>query len=1564
MEAGSQGRGHCHEHSGAAAATISDDVRSLVAAATSDICASLSAPFCAVSRVRADDAVIISAQGPASAAVPTTGARWRISDVPPARQAVITKRAVLVSGSDDPRLTDRQREALTGNDRLTHVAFVPLLGRDATVGLLVVAERRPRDLAVIVDRLGTLPRLMAVVLDQDDRLERLGRSADDLALVLDADIEAQTPRSGPDQALRVVARRLAELCDAPMAEIHAVDGDYLRTRVSWSHGGFRREHEDSLAALAERPLAQAAVLSGRTEIVTSPDDPRLSEEQRADLDRRHAKSLLAIALLGRGGVIGVAEVLDVVPRDFDRESRPARALAEIAAHLLDKARLLAALEQRERSLHEIVALGARVNETREPVELAAFVSRRLLDVTGATCCEIYKIERGELRCLVSLDVRPGFDDPDASAAVELDEFPSLGRAARQHELLVFATVDDPRLTLYERQMLERWGFSSELSIPLLIDERLVGMIDIFDTRARDYAEHLDFARSVGQLVAGSFDSLLLLERLAESNRELRLLADSSLDFGASLDLDEVLHSVASRMCLAAESDCCDIYAIEGDLLRGLVSADGDSIDEGFPGTTYALKDLAIARRAIDIGQPVAVTEVAGDPRLTATERAENERFGFRALIELPLIDRGEVVGVASIFDRDAREFRHLDLLRGLGQIAAQAIANARVYAAVDAGSARLRQINDASLELASSLDRQTALDSTARRLCSVARADCCDIYTLQGRTLRCESSIVAGRVDEDRLRHSFTIDDWRALRLAVESRTVVTVSGPDDRRLSDQERRGMARHDQRSGLIVPLIVEDRVIGATEVFQTGRRRVFTEDEVATIEAVCRVAALAIVNAGLFRDAELRSRESELLNQIAVKVGASLESGQIAGATIEELAGLVPFTEASLLIADDDGTWKPVYGSSAALSLRDPESLAGLSHALLDRLQSEDVLRIDPEDLPRPPATVLGSPDVRSLLVIGIRIDDAIAGALILAAPGGDAFADVDRHLLTRVSALLALSFKNARLYGTIKTMHVSNLKALISALNARDHYAVGHAARVAGYTVLLGRELGWPADRLQQITEAAFLHDVGRIGISDDVLYKPGRLSAEETADLRRHPVASAEILKPLFAADIVRAVRHHHERWDGRGYPDGLAGTDIPEVARALCIVDSYDAMSFQRPHREALSYTECLAELKRCRGEQFDPTLVTAFMRVLDRLDERRSIARQAAETAATRIDPPALVAFEPGGDESLPQHVRMSDALREVRDAFPGVRFLTTIVPSQDGWRMACDPEENPDLQVHLGDHLDRSSVGDGSPVEQADRNVLQLDDLGLWVTATGPVYDEDGDTVGLVCADVTPADDWPAELGVGAPSHDRTLSAIIESATARLGRDRVDAVTDGLTGLYNQRYFKQRLGEEVARATEQDRPLSLLFCDLDRFKRYNDRLGHVAGDRALHAVAGVVLRSIRQVDLAARYGGEELTVILIDTAGDAAIDVAERIRTGVAALDLGGPAQGLTVSIGCAAFPDDARSVEELIDKSDWAMYLAKRRGRNRVTPFRSAATEEERETRASQPTNESPQAGPPS
>ena len=178
------------------------------------------------------------------------------------------------------------------------------------------------------------------------------------------------------------------------------------------------------------------------------------------------------------------------------------------------------------------------------------------------------------------------------------------------------------------------------------------------------------------------------------------------------------------------------------------------------------------------------------------------------------------------------------------------------------------------------------------------------------------------------------------------------------------------------------------------------------------------------------------------------------------------------------------------------------------------------------------------------------------------------------------------------------------------------------------------------------------------------------------------------------------------------------------------------------------------------------------------------------------------------------------------------------------------------------------------------------------------------------------------------------------MLQTAAVRLSRAEIDAITDSLTGLYNHRYLHERLSEELHRARELQRPLSVLFCDLDHFKGYNDSNGHSAGDAVLREVAHVIEQSVRNIDVAGRYGGEEFVVLLVETERETALAVAERIRERIRAAGFTANGVPLTVSIGVAGYPDDADRREDLLNKADWAMYLAKRRGRDQVASFGEA------------------------
>lgn len=176
-----------------------------------------------------------------------------------------------------------------------------------------------------------------------------------------------------------------------------------------------------------------------------------------------------------------------------------------------------------------------------------------------------------------------------------------------------------------------------------------------------------------------------------------------------------------------------------------------------------------------------------------------------------------------------------------------------------------------------------------------------------------------------------------------------------------------------------------------------------------------------------------------------------------------------------------------------------------------------------------------------------------------------------------------------------------VKSMLKALDAKDHYTYGHSMRVAFYSISLGQEMGLSEDELYDLEMAALFHDIGKIGVPDSVLLKPSRLTEEEFDEMKLHPSKSWEILKDFEVfQDVARYAKHHHERYDGRGYPDALKGEEIPFFSRIILIADTFDAMTSTRPYRKGLSYDVAFSELQEFSGSQFDPDLVVHFINAM----------------------------------------------------------------------------------------------------------------------------------------------------------------------------------------------------------------------------------------------------------------------------------------------------------------------------------------------------------------------------
>jgi response regulator RpfG family c-di-GMP phosphodiesterase len=214
------------------------------------------------------------------------------------------------------------------------------------------------------------------------------------------------------------------------------------------------------------------------------------------------------------------------------------------------------------------------------------------------------------------------------------------------------------------------------------------------------------------------------------------------------------------------------------------------------------------------------------------------------------------------------------------------------------------------------------------------------------------------------------------------------------------------------------------------------------------------------------------------------------------------------------------------------------------------------------------------------------------------PGAATFTFADAELLAAFSAQTAVVLENACLARQLEQALQETVTSLVVMLEARHKYTEGHSLRVARYATGIAGALALPREVRELVATSSLLHDLGKVGVRDAILDKPGRLTPDEWAVMRQHPVMGSKILAPLgFLTEEARSVRHHHERFDGAGYPDGLAGEAIPLPARIIAVADAFDAMSTVRPYRPPLPVTEALAELGRSTGTQFDPRIVATFL-------------------------------------------------------------------------------------------------------------------------------------------------------------------------------------------------------------------------------------------------------------------------------------------------------------------------------------------------------------------------------
>jgi diguanylate cyclase (GGDEF)-like protein/putative nucleotidyltransferase with HDIG domain len=551
------------------------------------------------------------------------------------------------------------------------------------------------------------------------------------------------------------------------------------------------------------------------------------------------------------------------------------------------------------------------------------------------------------------------------------------------------------------------------------------------------------------------------------------------------------------------------------------------------------------------------------------------------------------------------------------------------------------------------------------------------------------------------------------------------------------------------------------------------------------------------------------------------------------------------------------------------------------------------------------------------------------------------------------------------------LHLRTIEALAVAIDAKDETTHDHLRRVQVYALELAKELGLAEPEIKALQAGALLHDIGKLGVPEYILSKPGRLTPEEFERIKVHPSIGAEILDRVhFPYPVVPIVAAHHEKWDGTGYPKGLAGEQIPLGARILAAVDCLDALASDRQYRRALPLPEAMRVIASQSGTSFDPRVVSVLDRRYLELEE---LARAASHGVTKLVRPlvpdsskapdAGFVEISNGASEAAPTFI---SSIAAARQEFQNLHELTSAL----GTSLTVDSTLSL-LGAHLKDMVPHDSlviyIVEGDTL--VPQHVSGIDGglfvsmriplgqgLSGWVAENRkpiingnplvePGYLRDPRQFSvLMSATAVPLVGTRGVVGVltlysrvkdgFTRDHLRLLNAVSSKAAItiehalELTEARRSAQTDALTGLANTRALFLQLDAELSRCSRSGEALTVLVLDLDGFKYVNDRFGHLAGNRVLRSVADTLRGACREYDLVARMGGDEFVIVMTGIDSMAVFQKSDELARLVrrAASECIGE-ETVSVSIGRANYPGDGADAEDLLASADRDMYAVK-------------------------------------
>ena len=1117
----------------------------------------------------------------------------QLSEFPLNEYVIKEKKTICVDNAQ----IDTRYIASMENESIKSFLGIPLIVKETAIGLITLDSYQTARYTKQDEELGLAIANHASIAIENARLFDAEQRRRKQAEALRKATEALTTSIEMDRVFEIIFDSLVELVPYDSASIETVSGGDFKIIAG------RGIAEELLGKnYSTQPEKWGSSEKIRQPIIIS--DVQADSRFEKLKGSEYIRCWMGIPLFSQGKLTGYLNLDSRTAGFFNLEHAAiAQTFANQAAIAIENARLFQEENHRTRIIEALANIANEISTTKEVIPALDKIAERALSLLNASTIAVYLLQEDN-KTIKIVTAHGAYQKEMMTHTINIGDGITGSIIANGKAEIINDITKDPRKIRVPGTPQDDAKLDTMMSAPLVLHGKSIGAINAWRLKSNGLFDNpeLNFLVSIAQQASISIESVRLFEETMRRAQEAAAIAEVGRDISATPQLNIVLERIAAYAMELLKGQTSAVYLAEpNQLFLPAISAIGAEAEEIKndpiqPGVGI-LGNIALQK----FGE--IVNDTMGDSRSVTIKGTNVDPYEH--LMGVPVLSKDQLTGLVVVWRSGSNnEFRTTDLefLSSLAQQAAVAIENARLFELEQHRREEAETVMHATMALANLLDLPSLFNAILEWLYKITPYDSASILEIEEDQLR----VTAARgllAPEKVLGQVFSLDNILCSTINETGKALII----DDCLIDDRfEKWGDTEH-VRGWMGVPLIARGRVIGYITL-DSYLPKAFTENNAIVTQTFSQQAATAIENVRLFEAERKRRFEADNLRLAATAITSSLDLQEVLEIILIALKQVVPFDLGSIMLLEDKNVRivaaQGFNNNNAMLNQTFPSQ----NELLLNIKQTQRPLILENALSDTRYERWAGADFIRGWLGIPLAVHGEIIGYITL---GSLKLAAFDRNAadLAQTFALhAAAAIDNTQLF---KDLQISNQELIQAydttlagwgkALELRDKETHGHTQRVTNLTLDLARQIGLSKADLTHLQRGVMLHDIGKMGVPDEILHKAGSLTEEELVEMRKHTQYAFDLLYPItFLRSSLDIPYSHHEWWDGSGYPQGLKGDEIPLHARIFAIVDVWDALLSNRPYRQAWEKDRVIQYLRDQAGSHFDPNIVEVFLKMM----------------------------------------------------------------------------------------------------------------------------------------------------------------------------------------------------------------------------------------------------------------------------------------------------------------------------------------------------------------------------